>query len=242
MADEGFREIQLDGKQLVFLFMAATVVSVVVFLLGVMVGRNVRLPAAAIAAASTDSSVDPTADPTADPADTVESVSSTGTSERIPLSAQETLTYAERLEAPDPVRETLDDPTASIARTPARASEARPETVSPERAAPAPKAPATLPARTPARPPEPAVRNASFTEPPGNGYVVQVLAAVKREEAESLARRLAAKGYPTFVSVGDAKVPAKFRVRVGKYNDKREADAIFRRLEQEERFKPWLTR
>ena len=242
MADEGFREIQLDGKQLVFLFMAATVVSVVVFLLGVMVGRNVRLPAAAIAAASTDSSVDPTADPTADPSDTVESVSSTGTSERIPLSAQETLTYAERLEAPDPVRETLDDPTAPIARTPPRASEARPETVSPERAAPAPKAPATLPARTPVRTPEPAVQNASFTEPPGNGYVVQVLAAVKREEAESLARRLAAKGYPTFVSVGDAKVPAKFRVRVGKYNDKREADAIFRRLEQEERFKPWLTR
>lgn len=238
MADEGFREIQLDGKQLVFLFMAATVVSVVVFLLGVMVGRNVRLPAAAIAAASTDSSVDPTADPS----DTVESVSSTGTSERIPLSAQETLTYAERLEAPDPVRERLDDPTASIVRTPARASEARPETVSPERAAPAPKAPATLPARTPARTPEPAVQNASFTEPPGNGYVVQVLAAVKREEAESLARKLAAKGYPTFVSVGDAKVPAKFRVRVGKYNDKREADAIFRRLEQEERFKPWLTR
>lgn len=86
------------------------------------------------------------------------------------------------------------------------------------------------------------MQNASFTEPPGNGYVVQVLAAVKREEAENLARRLTAKGYPTFVSVGDAKVPAKFRVRVGKYSDKREADAIFRRLEQEERFKPWLTR
>lgn len=238
MADEGFREIQLDGKQLVFLFMAATVVSVVVFLLGVMVGRNVRLPAPAIAAASTDQSVDPTVDPTV----TGQSVSGAGTTERIPLSAQETLTYAERLEAPEPVRESLDDPTAAIARTPARGSEPRPEAVSEERAAPAPKAPATVPARAPARTPEPAVQNASFTEPPGNGYVVQVLAAVKREEAENLARRLTAKGYPTFVSVGDAKVPAKFRVRVGKYSDKREADRIFRRLEQEERFKPWLTR
>ena len=36
--DEGFREIQLNGKQLVFLFMAATVVSVVIFLCGVLVG------------------------------------------------------------------------------------------------------------------------------------------------------------------------------------------------------------
>ena len=42
MNDEGFREIQLNGKQLVFLFMAATVVSVVTFLFGVLVGRGVR--------------------------------------------------------------------------------------------------------------------------------------------------------------------------------------------------------
>lgn len=40
--DEGFHEIQLSGKQLVFLFMATTVVSVVIFLCGVLVGRGVR--------------------------------------------------------------------------------------------------------------------------------------------------------------------------------------------------------
>jgi hypothetical protein len=40
--EDGFREIQLNGKQLVFLFMAATVVSVVIFLSGVLVGRGVR--------------------------------------------------------------------------------------------------------------------------------------------------------------------------------------------------------
>ena len=41
--DDGFHEIQLNGKQLVFLFMAVTVVSVVIFLCGVLVGRGVRL-------------------------------------------------------------------------------------------------------------------------------------------------------------------------------------------------------
>src|SRR5438067_9634357 len=41
-AEDGFHEIQLNGKQLVFLFMAATVVSVVIFLCGVLVGRGVR--------------------------------------------------------------------------------------------------------------------------------------------------------------------------------------------------------
>ena len=40
--DDGFHEIQLNGKQLVFLFMAATVVSVVIFLCGVLVGRGDR--------------------------------------------------------------------------------------------------------------------------------------------------------------------------------------------------------
>ena len=44
--EEGFHEIQLSGKQLVFLFMATTVVSVVIFLCGVLVGRGVRTEAA----------------------------------------------------------------------------------------------------------------------------------------------------------------------------------------------------
>ena len=40
--DDGFHEIQLSGKQLVFLFMATTVVSIVIFLCGVLVGRGVQ--------------------------------------------------------------------------------------------------------------------------------------------------------------------------------------------------------
>jgi hypothetical protein len=58
--DEGFREIQLNGKQLVFLFMAATVVSVVIFLCGVLVGRGVRAePRGAADVASTAVVPDP---------------------------------------------------------------------------------------------------------------------------------------------------------------------------------------
>src|SRR6476660_6844329 len=50
--DDGFHEIQLNGKQLVFLFMAATVVSVVIFLCGVLVGRGVRTERASVADAA----------------------------------------------------------------------------------------------------------------------------------------------------------------------------------------------
>ncbi|MGI8673650.1 MAG: hypothetical protein ACR2LU_13705, partial [Luteitalea sp.] len=41
--DDAFHEIQLSGKQLVFLFMATTVVSIVIFLCGVLVGRGTPL-------------------------------------------------------------------------------------------------------------------------------------------------------------------------------------------------------
>src|SRR5690606_39749425 len=48
MAEPQFREIQLSGKQLVFLFMTAVVLAVAVFLLGVSVGRGTRTPGDAV--------------------------------------------------------------------------------------------------------------------------------------------------------------------------------------------------
>ena len=54
MADEEFHEIQLNGKQLVFLFMAGTVAAVVIFLCGLMVGRNLQVPRLEAAAATSE--------------------------------------------------------------------------------------------------------------------------------------------------------------------------------------------
>src|SRR5438034_74598 len=53
--DDAFLEIQLNGNQLVFLFMVATVVSVVIFLCGVFVGRGVRAERAPLLADATAS-------------------------------------------------------------------------------------------------------------------------------------------------------------------------------------------
>src|SRR5205823_4357349 len=47
LADEGFHEIQLSGKQLVFLFMLTAIVLVATFLMGVGVGRGVKADRAA---------------------------------------------------------------------------------------------------------------------------------------------------------------------------------------------------
>ena len=235
-ADEGFHEIQLNGKQLVFLFMTGTVVAVVIFLMGVMVGRGVRAPRAAQQIdAAADTASDPTAaarPPLPPPSTSVEGGSA---------ASQETLTYPERLEDPTPPPETLRDvPSEPIAPAP------RPKT---SVAAKAPEPPAVKPAaekkaaaeKKPA-PGKTAAAADVAPEPAGKGFVVQVAATRDRSEADAIARRLAAKGYPTFVSTPGAGGPKVFRVRVGKFTDRRQADTVAGKLEREEQFKPWITR
>lgn len=245
MADESLREIQLDGKQLVFLFMAATVVAVVIFLSGVMVGRGVR-PAVA---AAVESTADVVADPTA-PAST--STSGVTASTASPAT-NETLTYPNRLEGDEPPPESLEDvpdPTAPVTRqsetraTTGQQPAARPAASRPAAAA-TPAAAVSAAARpaaaaTPAVAASAAVRPA-LAEPAGSGFVVQVAATKQKSEADTIAKRLANKGYPAFVTTPPSG-PQMYRVRVGKYPDRKEADRVATRLQREEQFKPWVTR
>ena len=213
MADKGFHEIQLNGKQLVFLFITTTVVAVVVFLCGVMVGRGVPLQRAGSVMESGLSGLDPTAAMQPPPP-------AVGTARSgAPLSARETLTYPERLGDPTPVVETLRSPVEApvLAAVPS----------------PAPK--------PPVEPPVPVATAAVSREAAGSGFVVQVAAIRARGEADAIARRLSAKGYPTFVTT-PASDPRVFRVRVGKYDTRREAESVAGRLQEEEQFKPWITR
>jgi cell division septation protein DedD len=71
--------------------------------------------------------------------------------------------------------------------------------------------------------------------------VVQVAAVRGRSEADAMARRLASKGYPSFVTAVDG-AANMFRVRIGKYADRHQAEAIKARLEKEDQFKPFITR
>ena len=214
MADEEFHEIQLNGKQLVFLFMAGTVAAVVIFLCGLMVGRNLHVPLQAAAAATDATVVDPTRPP--EPA-AVPPPSDAATG--APVTTRESLSYASRLEEPVPAEETL-----------------RPSDTPPKPAAPAAKTPAKDAAPRAAAPKD---TPAASAEPAGNGWVVQVQAVTSRAEADALAKRLTAKGYPTFVT---PRPSGNFGVRVGKFDKKSDAEAVKAKLEKEEQLKPWVTR
>jgi hypothetical protein len=105
--DEGFHEIQLNGKQLVFLFMAATVVSVVIFLCGVLVGRGVRSQlggGADLAPANTVAETTPTQPVPPVPAP---AAGSDPTAAAPPPPAADELSYFNRLEKQTPPAEQL---------------------------------------------------------------------------------------------------------------------------------------
>jgi cell division septation protein DedD len=218
MSDQGVREIQLNGKQLVFMFMTATVAAVVIFLCGVMVGRGVNTTrASAVAAVATEPAVDPTS--TAQPQQT----SSSDAASAEPVSSQEDLkelTYAKRLEAPEPPPEPAVEP---VSAPPVPAIAEQPKVEKPPVVAPASK-------------------TVDASEPKGAGFVVQVASLKSRGEADAIAKRLSSKGFPSFVTTPGSSGPKVFRVRVGKYADRREAETVARKLEKEEQFKPWITR
>ena len=144
---DGFHEIQLSGKQLVFLFMATTIVAVVIFLCGVQVGRNVKT------------------DRAGDAAETVATAAPAASASTAPLA----------------------QPAAHAGR-----------------------------------------------------WIVQLTALQDRAAAAAIARRLTAKGYPAFVLDPAAGAPVIYRVQVGGYADRREADQVARRLEKDEQFKTYV--
>jgi cell division septation protein DedD len=222
-AEDGFHEIQLTGKQLVFLFMATTVVAVVIFLCGVLVGRGVRTETATTEAAAraAEAVAEEGTPPAAAP-------QSGGPSP----ATSEDLTYARRLQGDEP-KEQLKP--GAPAETSAEESTAEPPT--PQEAEPEPPPAAQTPA------PEPSTPASQPAPSDGKGWVVQIAALRDRAAATAIVRRLSGKGYQAFIVEPQRGAPAPgYRVRVGPYPDRRQAEQASRRLEREEQFKPFITR
>ena len=122
--DDGFHEIHLSGKQLVFLFMATTVVCVAIFLLGVLVGRGVRsergqelIEASAAPATETPA-----------PATTPQPVGDAGPPSAEPPApaSDDELSYHKRLEGDAPPAEDLKAPAQAQAKEPSAAASPKP--------------------------------------------------------------------------------------------------------------------
>jgi cell division septation protein DedD len=211
--DDGFQEIQLSGKQLVFLFMATTVVSIVIFLFGVLVGRGA--PLERIAGTAAGGSL-------AAPMDDLAAAPRSGQP-----TSEEGLTYPARLSEPVASSERVAPPPApaaspAAAPAPAKAASTRPEAA----------AKATAPVV-----PEEAAPSAG-----DGGFTVQVTALKSKADADAIAQRLQGKGYPAYVVAPGSGGQVIYKVRVGMNMERPQADQLMRRLQTEEKFKPWVTR
>ena len=247
--DDGFHEIQLNGKQLVFLFMAATVVSVVIFLCGVLVGRGVRAQLGSVAENTPVSSVgrndtDAAADAGAGARGRVRSddgarrrrpptSSATSIASRSQNAAGRTAEAGDRGAKAEPREHRLPRRRERRSGAASCSGQAAPEPAAP----PAPRRTGT--GRDACGAPAPA---ASSAEPAGQGFAVQIAALNVRSEADAIAKRLSSKGYAAYVLTPANGTPSVFRVRVGKFKTRREAENVAAKLQKEEQFKPWVTR
>lgn len=258
--DDGFRQIELSGKQLVFLVMAATTVLAVSFMLGMLVGRGVRAEREEAANIESFEAASPTPRPDDPPAANPfqgqtppepvqeepfpDAVARSGASSNTDKQAS-SATKAPETSAPKavepPAAKPADKPAAGPAEKPAEraAAPSKPTEDAPSKSQASQQVARTTPAPAASvatsRPPMPqAAAN-------GSGYAVQVAAVNERSEADAIVKRLSGKGYAAYVETpkGGASV---YRVRVGTFESRRDAQAVADRLTKEERFKPWVTR
>jgi cell division septation protein DedD len=213
MTEHRPREIQLTSKQLVFVFMSTVLVAVVVFLLGVWVGRGIDVGSMAATGEVTDvlTQKSPQADPAAGRAsskggyDYPKMLQDQGGGTGAPASGS--------APAGPPAEEQPPAPTPAPPPLPALA----PPTATQDRTqSPPPK---------PAPPPDPP---AKALPADGDTWVIQAGAFSNKAGAEKVAADFRGKGYPVTVTPGPT-----FKVWIGSYPKKAAADQVAARLRKE---------
>ena len=250
--DDGFHEIQLNGKQLVFLWMATTFVSIVIFLCGVLVGRGVQAGrhrgrggrSAGLRHAGRHRLG---ARPARSPAGPGAGV---GANAPAPSPHVPPWPRGRRPKAPSRRRSaTRSTRRRRSLRSLRRHAAAPPKPIAPVESKAPPKAEPTETAKpkpapgaghrraagrreagapaAPARPaPAPAAVAATAPAAAGGKIAVQVGAFETRSEADALAKKLSGKGYAVYMMAPTRTARTMFRVRVGNYTSPDEAQRV----------------
>jgi cell division septation protein DedD len=209
-AEDGFHEIQLSGKQLVFLFMMTTVILVITFLSGVLVGRSVG---------TEDRVADETVVATGEPDDSVDLSEPTPSQ---PLGAHDDL----KRESPADIKPPEPTPPPPDPVPEAPVPEQKPEPEQTPESKPEPKVEPQKPQSRPAA-------DVPTSGRPGTWFL-QVSALSTRSAAADMVRSLAGKGYPAYLQ--EPQGDALYRVRIGRYRNRAEADSVAARLKRQENF------
>jgi len=218
MTQDQPRAIHLTDKHIVFGVMAASVVAVLAFLCGVFVGRGVLAVRPVTMDSSTVSAgIEPDPTPVSEAESPVPSAAGGAGSGSLPPG---NLTYNDRLTTPELRAESIK---AAVQ--------------------PAPPSPALEEPPEAAHAAEGGEPRLVAGAPVPSLFTIQIAAVRSRGEAQLIVGRLIKKGYEAYVFVppgGDR--TGGFRVRVGSFKSRAEAEPTASRLQKEEQYKPWITR
>ena len=210
MSESNFREIQLNTKQVVFLFMFCVVALLGVFLLGVQVGHGVSNDGAAAAAGAVDPVTDPPAPTVLPPATTPKPTDFVGIGS-LPAQGESKGTGA----APP-------NPTAEV---PPATSTAKPA----EPPAPKPEPPAAAQAKSAAAPAKPA--GAEKPVSPTAIWYVQTNSFGSKDNADKEVSKLKSMAIDAFLFTAPGG-GARYKARIGPM-ERNAADALKNRLSRE---------
>ena len=252
--EKSYYEIQLDNKQLILVFLAAVTVCVLIFVLGVMIGKGQK--EAEIAAASrTEKNVATAAEPDANtPSQPLSDIASEARKEKKPSTkeshkqpAPSTEKDAEAATA-TPVSnkkqyayEDLDkkEPAEENKKPVAEKEPPAEEKKKPvEETKQAEAAPVAEPVQ---EEPEPAATEDNVPKPSGGTqYTVQIMATSSRPKAEQQITTLKSRGYKPFLDESKNGDVSVFKVRVGRFGDTQEAKAMAAKIKKDLRLETWL--
>ena len=252
MSDQNFHEIQLSGKQLFFFFMCAVVVAAVIFLLGVSVGRDFRTAPIQTTQAAAEPEPAP---PIVAPPPATE----TAPNELSYAQALQGASDPTKAAPPAPPPEQPSSPPAKREGAAAGAQAPVPpssSTPAPKTESPVPQAPKTAPkvepksnAASEASKSQPANTASARTEPPPKAtpavksstppvdatgeFSLQMGAFNTEAAATSMIANLKRRGYSASLVTLPEKTDVRFRVYVGPYRTRVDAQRAQGRLEKE---------
>lgn len=243
--EKSYYEIQLDNKQLILVFLAGVTVCVLIFILGVMVGKGKKeAEMASLAKAEPKTAAQEPQEPSKEPQDIktavetqpVQPVKETKGKKGKEQQAQTDQYSFYDLDKKDSKDEKLT-PEKTTAKTGKEVAKTAQNTVPPKPEPTQPKAAA--PQETPTTS-APVAEDTTAAPGSSRRYTVQVMATASKSKAEQQLSALKAKGYSAFMDEEKSGTSSVFKIRVGKFGDPDSAKKTAARLKQDLKLETWV--
>ncbi len=230
--EKSYYEIQLDNKQLILVFLAGVTVCVLIFVLGVMVGKGKKEAEMAAtgrteAMASQKTKEDLQPPPEAKPIVESKPDQKAAVKETKPKAEEDYSFYdLDKAESDPKLSKKQGTTTAPAENKPAPKEKAKPE---PETAEPV------------AVSASPAADTTEASVPSGSGrYTVQVMATASKSKAEQQLALLKTKGYTAYMDEEKGSGANVYKVRVGRFADSGSAKLVATKLKEELNLDTWV--